>query len=143
VIPGPVLLPDELRVADPDRVAGPGPQRGLARELLLAEGVRPALVRLQGDGGQQQPGGDEPLVAPRRGGRRGGPAASAPAGAGALDPLADQLVTDAQQFPAVTAELHRHWLPPVEERRPPRPDRGTTRPSQVSESGADAPARLR
>src|SRR6516164_4501950 len=59
---GLVHLPHQLLAVDLDLVAGLGSELGLAGDLLLAEGVGAALALVQGDGGQQEPGGDESLL---------------------------------------------------------------------------------
>src|SRR5262249_28746784 len=59
---GLVLLPGQLLVAGLGLVALLGLELGLVLELFLAEAVGAALVLLQRDRRQQQPGGDEALV---------------------------------------------------------------------------------
>src|SRR5262249_61932450 len=61
-----VHLPHQLLAVDLDLVAGLGLELGLAGDLLLAEGVGAALALVQGDGGQEEPGGDESLLVQAR-----------------------------------------------------------------------------
>src|SRR5262249_39378657 len=64
---GDMLFPDQLLVANLYLVAGLGLDLGLVLELFLVQGLCPALVLSQWNGGQHQPALNETFIVDARG----------------------------------------------------------------------------